>query len=446
MKNEAKRLAARLESLVLFRDLLKDEVVIRFIQLLDALCGDELNDREFVKCYSEYLYLLTKHCLMLQPPVDCTLADYLIHAVLYGENSVSQIAGQTGDRWLPDWMNRALTGELDALGEAAALTSRKIKSARLQSCAGEWPEIIENLPDWETGPKVYSIFESGKPWGASSGRLTEFYGMYGSGIFARFKGFIWERTGDHGSLRGVVDPDPVRLSDFIGYELQRNEIVENTLRFIRGFPANNLLLYGDRGTGKSSTVKALLNEYHTLGLRLIEVPKELMHDFGQILRIIRNRPQKFIIFVDDLSFDDVESSYTALKAVLEGSLESRPANLLVYATTNRRHLVRERFSDRTGMGGDANDDIHAADTMEEKLSLADRFGMTITFTAPDQEEYLRIVEGLAAKRGLSVDRDIIRKKAIQWEMLYNGRSPRTAWQFINWLEGELEMRKNSPGG
>ena len=243
------------------------------------------------------------------------------------------------------------------------------------------------------------------------------------------------------------DPDPVRLSDFIGYEQQRNEIIDNTLRFLKGYPANNLLLYGDRGTGKSSTVKALLNEYHALGLRIIEVSKELMPDFNQILRIIRNRPQKFIIFIDDLSFSDDESTYTALKAVLEGSLESKPGNILVYATTNRRHLVRERFSDRAGLMSDqADDEIHAADTMEEKLSLADRFGMTITFTAPDQEEYLGIVEELAQKRGIRIEKDVLRKQAVQWEMLYNGRSPRTALQFINWLEGYQKMKNESSGG
>ena len=383
---------------------------------------------------------------MLKLPGIRSFGEYLIHAILYRENSVSKMAEQVSSGQLPGWMAQELAKELNILGELAALSSRRIKSEWLQNHDHESAEIISDLPEWDTCPKAHSIFEPGKPWGEGSTRLLDFYSKYGSGFFARYKGFIWERSGDKGSLRGVDDPDPVRLSDFIGYELQRNEIVENTLQFIKGYPANNLLLYGDRGTGKSSTVKALLNEYYTLGLRIIEIPKELLADFGQILGIIRNRPQKFIAFIDDLSFSDEESSYTALKAVLEGSLENRPANLLVYATTNRRHLIKERFSDRAGLtSGQADDEIHAADTMQEKLSLADRFGMTITFTAPDRDEYLEIVEGLAHKRGIRVEKDVLHKKAIQWEMLYNGRSPRTALQFINWLEGHQKMNWESGG-
>ena len=161
----------------------------------------------------------------------------------------------TGKSRQPDWMPRELTKELNILGELAALSSPRIKSEWFHNHEPE--EIISDLPEWEAFPKMYSIFEPDKPWGEGSARLLDFYSKYGSGIFARYKGFIWERSGDQGSLRGVDDPDPVRLSDFIGYKLQRNEIVENTLRFIKGYPANNLLLYGDRGTGKSSTVKAL---------------------------------------------------------------------------------------------------------------------------------------------------------------------------------------------
>ncbi|MDI9515275.1 MAG: ATP-binding protein [Clostridiaceae bacterium] len=443
MQNKIKRILIRLESLMVFRDLLKDEVVKKFIQLLET-CDKKQSSKEFVSRYSDFLHHLVEHNMMLKLSEVCSFGDYLIHAILYRENSVSKMAEQVSPGQLPDWMPRELTKELNILGELAALSSPRIKSEWFHNHEPE--EIISDLPEWEAFPKMYSIFEPDKPWGEGSARLLDFYSKYGSGIFARYKGFIWERSGDQGSLRGVDDPDPVRLSDFIGYKLQRNEIVENTLRFIKGYPANNLLLYGDRGTGKSSTVKALLNEYYDLGLRIIEIPKEFLADFGQILRMIRNRPQKFIAFIDDLSFSDEESSYTALKAVLEGSLENRPENLLVYATTNRRHLIKERFSDRAGLAsGQADDEIHAADTMEEKLSLADRFGMTITFTAPDQEEYLTIVEGLADKRGIRIDKDVLHKKAIQWEMLYNGRSPRTALQFINWLEGQQKMNRESGG-
>lgn len=443
MENDVKKLVARIESLVLFRDLLKDEVVGRFIRLLETVCGENRDCREFVRSYSDFFHSLVAQNMAQGLSGNCSFGDYLTHAVLYRETPVSLMAGQNHAAQMPGWLTGMLAGELNVLGEMAATTSRGIKTEWLRNCNRE-ADIVSELPEWSAEPINYRFFEAGKPWGDSSDRLLDFYNQCGSGIFARYNGFVWERSGEQGVLRGVDDPDPVRLSDFIGYELQRKEIVENTLRFIRGYPANNLLLYGDRGTGKSSTVKALLNEYHSLGLRLIEVPKDLLSDFNHILRMIRNRPQKFIIFIDDLSFSDGESSYTAMKAVLEGSLENRPANVLVYATTNRRHLVKERFSERAGlMSDDLNDEIHAADTIEEKLSLADRFGMTITFTAPDQESYLRIVEGLAQQRGLTVDRDFLRKKAIQWEMMYNGRSPRTATQFINWLEGYLKTQEET---
>jgi len=447
MHDGIKRLVVRLESLVVLRDLLEDEVIRKFISLLETISGEKDNCRKFVRCYSYFYHCLVLSCLALKLPETGSFGDYLAHAVMYRETPVSQMTEQAGFESFPEWMEKALRNELNILGEMAAISSRDIKSGWLDSHGHQSMEIIGNLPEWNTGLKNRGIFKPGKPWGDSADRLIDFFRQWGSGSFARYKGFIWERNGDQGTLRGVDEPDPVRLSDFIGYEQQRKEIIDNTLRFLKGYPANNLLLYGDRGTGKSSTVKALLNEYHDKGLRIIEVPKELLADFNQILRIIRNRPHKFIIFIDDLSFSDDESTYTALKAVLEGSLESRPANILVYATTNRRHLVRERFSDRAGLtSGNADDEIHAADTMEEKLSLADRFGMTITFTAPDQEEYLKIVEVTAKRRGLSVERDVLRKKAIQWEMFYNGRSPRTAMQFINWLEGYLKMMDESSGG
>jgi len=442
MGNDIRRLIARIESLVLFRDLLKDEVIGRFIRLLKILCGESQNCNEFVSIYSDFFHRLVEENLAIRLYGNCSFSDYLTYAILYRETPVSLMAEKYGTAKMPGWLSGMLTGELNVLGEMAALSSCTIKTEWIQNGNRESSDIVSDLPEWDILPKDCLFFEPGKPWGDSADRLIDFYSRCGSGIFARYKGFVWERTGNLGRLRGVEEPDPIRLSDFIGYEMQRKEIVENTLRFIKGFPANNLLLYGDRGTGKSSTVKALMNEYHSLGLRLVEVPKDLLADFNQILRMIRNRPQKFIIFIDDLSFSDGESSYTALKAVLEGSLESRPSNVLVYATTNRRHLVKERFSDRAGlMSDDANDEIHAADTIEEKLSLADRFGMTITFTAPDQEAYLNIVEGLAQQRGLRVDRDFLRKKAIQWEMMYNGRSPRTANQFINWLEGYLKTQE-----
>ena len=231
-----------------------------------------------------------------------------------------------------------------------------------------------------------------------------------------------------GHLREIKEPDPIRLSNLIGYEIQKKEIISNTKHFLKGAPANNLLLYGSRGTGKSSTVKAILNEYSSEGLRLIEVDKKQLGDFTRIIRLLKNKKQKFIIFVDDLVFDENEDSYSALKTILEGKIENRPSNIIIYATTNRRHLVQEKFSDR--------DEVNSKDTMEEKLSLADRFGITISFFTPNQKEFLIIVDGIVKERGLVVDEAELHREALKWEKWHNGRSPRSANQFVDWLQGE----------
>ena len=202
-----------------------------------------------------------------------------------------------------------------------------------------------------------------------------------------------------------------------------------------------MLLYGDRGTGKSSTVKALINKYYSEGLRIIEVPKEYLSDFPEIIRKVKDRPQKFIIFIDDLTFEDGETGYTALKAVLEGSVESKLENVVIYATSNRRHLVKEYFHERKGLGSsDPNEEIHASDSIQEKLSLADRFGITVVFSVPSQDEYLEIIRGLVKNRGIEIDGRELEEKALELERRHNGRSPRTARQFVDYLEGNVGLR------
>jgi hypothetical protein len=214
-----------------------------------------------------------------------------------------------------------------------------------------------------------------------------------------------------------------------------NQVVHNTEKFLRGLPAVNILLYGARGTGKSSTVKALLHAYGSRGLRLIELPKKYLGDYQEILKILATRPQKFIIFIDDLSFEEDEVEYKELKGLLEGSLQVRPANVLVYATSNRRHLVKEFFADRAPNAGG---EVRLQDTVQEKLSLAERFGLTVIFPSPDQEQYLAIVGELARKAGLQIAPAELRRRALQWALYQNGTSGRTARQFVDYLRGELE--------
>ncbi|MDQ3430314.1 MAG: ATP-binding protein, partial [Actinomycetota bacterium] len=218
---------------------------------------------------------------------------------------------------------------------------------------------------------------------------------------------------------------------------EREPLVENTRRFLAGLPAHHALLYGPPGTGKSSTVKALLNEFAGAGLRLVEVAKEDLRDLPRMLDFLRGRAPRFVLFVDDLSFEEHEVEYKALKALLEGSVEEPPENVRLYATSNRRNLIRESFSDREdGVGADG-DDVHARDTMQEKLSLSARFGLRLTFASPNQREYLEIVAGLARERGLEVPEEKLRERALLWDRWHAGRSGRTARQFVDELEAGL---------
>ena len=234
----------------------------------------------------------------------------------------------------------------------------------------------------------------------------------------------------------MVHPDPTTLRDLKGYEIQRRMAIDNTVSFLVGLPANNCLLYGDRGTGKSSTVKAILNEYYTRGLRVIEIPKESLMDFPRLVDEIAALPMKFIIFIDDLSFSNQDDTYAALKAVLEGGLAARPENALIYATSNRRHLLRETFSDREG------DEVHKGDTIQESLSLADRFGLSIHFSSPDKWRYLEIVRQLAVQRGLEDHLEELDLLAERWATERGGRSPRCARQFID--DAESKVRRGEP--
>lgn len=265
-------------------------------------------------------------------------------------------------------------------------------------------------------------------WSTLAPDLVAFYQRWGTGRFARFHAFVWTEEEQGGSLLGVAEPDPIRLENLTGCEDQKAELLRNTRQFLRGGGANNVLLYGDRGTGKSSMVKALLSEFADRRLRLVEIPRYHLRILPQVVRQLRQEPYYFILFIDDLSFEAHETEYKFLKAILEGSVEQAPHNVLVYATSNRRHLIQEYFGERQG------DEIHARDSRQEKLSLADRFGITLTFSAPDQEEFLAIVAHQAQEAGLALPADQLAKEAIRWAMWHNDRSGRSARQFITYLQ------------
>jgi predicted AAA+ superfamily ATPase len=273
--------------------------------------------------------------------------------------------------------------------------------------------------------------EAAEDWGRCAGLLADHFSRHGAGSFGRHGAFRWGEDG----LRAVDEPDPVRLADLVGYERVREPLLTNTERFLAGLPAHHALLYGMPGTGKSTTVKAVMNEYTDRGLRLVEVAKEDLGALPRVLQSLRARAPRFVIFVDDLSFEENEVEYKALKALLEGSVEEPPGNVRVYATSNRRNLVRERFSERDE--GGAGDDVHARDTMQEKLSLSARFGLRVTFPTPDQRQYLEIVAGLARRRGIEMPDEELKERAVLWDRWHAGRSGRTARQFVDELQAEL---------
>ena len=274
--------------------------------------------------------------------------------------------------------------------------------------------------------------------GAADGRemfrlVTEYYKQYGYGVFAMNRAFRIRRGPAGLEFLPISNVDGVRLEDLLGYELQKKELRRNTEAFLAGKHANNVLLYGDAGTGKSTSVKALINEYYDRGLRMIEIYKHQFGELSHILAKIKDRNYRFIIFIDDLSFEENEVEYKFLKAVIEGGVETRPENVLIYATSNRRHLIRETWNDRTDV--ERHGDIHRSDTMEEKLSLAARFGVTINYNAPTPKEFQAIVKALAARQGVEMDEEELMVKANAWEVRHGGFSGRTAQQFVHYLEG-----------
>ena len=261
--------------------------------------------------------------------------------------------------------------------------------------------------------------------------LTRFYGEYGVGKFGLHKSFRIVHSKDGVRIDPILNITHVKLDDLVGYELPKKKLTDNTDAFVEGRKANNCLLYGDAGTGKSSCIKAIANEYYEKGLRIIEVYKHQFQDLHEVISQIKGRNYKFIIFMDDLSFEDFEIEYKYLKAVIEGGLEKKPENVLIYATSNRRHLIRENYSDRE----EIRQDMHTGDTVQEKLSLVYRFGVTIYFGAPDKKQFQGIVEALAQRYGIMLPKEELLAQANKWELSHGGLSGRTAQQFIDYLLG-----------
>ena len=264
--------------------------------------------------------------------------------------------------------------------------------------------------------------------------ITDFYKAYGVGMFGLNRAFRIRHLEDGVEFLPINNTDSVLLKDLIGYEIQKKKLIDNTEAFVKGLPANNVLLCGDAGTGKSTSIKALLNEYYDQGLRMIEIYKHQFQDLSSIIAQVKNRNYRFIIYMDDLSFEDFEIEYKFLKAVIEGGMETRPDNVLIYATSNRRHLIKESWNDRNDMENENG--MHRSDTMQEKLSLVARFGVTIYYGKPSQKEYFTIVKELRKRYpSITLTDEELCAEANKWELSHGGISGRTAQQFINYMAG-----------
>ena len=353
--------------------------------------------------------------------------SYLVGRVLDDENAFSLGAerGEVGSSVLRQAGRDLVTLRTVFAWDAEALLGR-VESA-VPALAGVWVPWRDPAPEDESPRRVIARkLAAAEDWEACVPLLADHFARHGTGPFGRHRVFQWRG----GKLRAVGRPDPVRLEGLISYEREREPLILNTERFLSGLPAHHALLYGPPGTGKSSTVKAVLNAYAADGLRLVEVRKEDLAGLASVLKNLRGRGPRFVVFVDDLSFEEHEVEYKALKALLEGSVEDPPDNVKIYATSNRRNLIRESFSDRE------DDDVHAHDTMQEKLSLAARFGLRLTFPSPNQSRYLEIASGIARDRGLIIPEETLKERALLWDRWHAGRSGRTAKQLIDELQAE----------
>lgn len=282
-------------------------------------------------------------------------------------------------------------------------------------------QLSENLEKVTTAKEFFDI-------------VTRFYYDYGVGMFGLNKAFRIAGSDAFGvEFKAINNMDKVMLNDLIGYEKQKQMLVENTKAFVEGRKANNALLFGDSGTGKSTSIKAIVNEFYPYGLRMIEIYKHQFKDLSNVIAQIKNRNYKFIIYMDDLSFEEFEIEYKFLKAVIEGGVETKPDNILIYATSNRRHLIKENWKDKSDMEFEGG--LHRSDTIEEKLSLVNRFGCMINYSKPTREQYLNIVAELANKSNITMNKDDLIAGAKQWEMYHGGISGRTAQQYINHILG-----------
>ncbi len=419
-------------SILLYQNVLSEEPGQAFIELLQAIRYSNNNEEIALACIRAY-----GRWFKAMAVGNESWQDYLISQILKDDNPFTRQAQTPGGWKISPALIAAVENDLQALHSLYKCRGQEL-SRLVQDATGLpvapviWhlrPITVKTIYEKSLRDKLHKL----KKWTDAIEDLLVYYKKVGTGLFANYKALRWQS----GKLIGVKNSDPVKLTQLVGYEYQRSQLLKNTEFLLAGYPALHVLLYGSRGSGKSSLVKALLNEYSDRHLRLIELAKSDLRDLPTIVEELRDVPQKFIIFVDDLSFEEDDDAFKALKVVLEGSLTARPQNVVVYATSNRRHLIREFFDDRPRPRD--GDEVHAWDTVQEKLSFSDRFGLTLTFESADQKTYLEIVNHLAKQAEIYLSEGELEKRALQWATHHNGRSGRTARQFVDFLKGDLAI-------
>ncbi len=379
-------------SLVIFRNIRKNPVIQHLEALFATLAAVPMNQTAAIDAYTAFAYNLFSQ--------NEDFSAWLLNLILEDENFYMLAKAQ--NQSVSPMLEETLRQELSLLQEISSIDPMDIQTSI---------QYNGYLPCWKTSDYDFNT--------AYAYRMQQIH-INGYGIFAKYHAFMIK----DGLLTPIKHPDSVCLAELSGYERERKLVMDNTIALLEGKPAANTLLYGDAGTGKSSTIKAVANALYERGLRLIELTKEQLHEIPALLDSLSKNPLKFILFIDDLSFSSDDNDFAALKAILEGSISAKTSNLAIYVTSNRRHLVKESFIDRQG------DDIHASDTREELLSLSDRFGLTITFSKPDKKHFDEIVLNLAKYYDISISSQELLIKAGAFAMRKSGYSPRTAKQFI----------------
>lgn len=426
--------------LLIFGDLPEDSILMQLSKVYSDYHSGQYSKEDLIsRCYKQIKRLLE---LGTACAFDKNLwHNYLTYILIMSENPFTLTCEKVG--WKDGSVNHFAKSDFKAFKELFNYDFTELEKDLDIDCfscitnykAIEKPQLMYNKNVSEKVRGLSEKLEKTETVEDFFEAVTSFYRDIGVGAFGLNKAFRFrDLPSGNVEFMPINNMDTVILDDLVGYELQKEKLIANTKAFVRGQRANNVLLFGDSGTGKSTSIKAIVNEFYSEGLRMIEIYKHQFRFLSQVIAQIKNRNYKFIIYMDDLSFEEDESDYKFLKALIEGGVETRPDNILIYATSNRRHLIRETWRDRSDVEQDG--DIHRSDTMEEKLSLANRFGVTIGYYKPSRQEFYEIVLALSEKNGLKIDPDQLKLEADRWEMNHGGISGRTAQQFVDHLLGK----------